>query len=130
MAHVAMSQMFSCMFQETANVREAREPSTRLKESKIQGREKLKPFWLIVYQWSVVHLQFSNIFSETCWPINPKFNAEHPWEGGTKVYINGPGQMTKMAAMRIYGNNLLQNRKFMILKLGMHHRGSSSTMFL
>ena len=27
-------------------------------------------------------------------------------EGGTKVYINGPGHMTKMAAMPIYGKNL------------------------
>ena len=27
-------------------------------------------------------------------------------EGGTKVYINGPGHMTKMAAMPIYGINL------------------------
>ena len=26
--------------------------------------------------------------------------------GGTKVCINGPGQMTKMAAMPIYGKNL------------------------
>ena len=31
---------------------------------------------------------------------------EPPWEGGTKVYINGPGHMTKMAAMPIYGKNL------------------------
>ena len=34
--------------------------------------------------------------------------------GGTKVYINGPGHMTKMAAMPIYGkhlkNLLLQNQ--------------------
>ena len=29
---------------------------------------------------------------------------EPPWEGGTKVCINGPGHMTKMAAMPIYGN--------------------------
>ena len=28
-----------------------------------------------------------------------------PWEGGTKVYINGPGHMTKMAATPIYGKN-------------------------
>ena len=28
---------------------------------------------------------------------------EPPWEGGTKVDINGPGHMTKMAAMPIYG---------------------------
>ena len=41
---------------------------------------------------------------------------EPPWEGGTKVFINGPGHMTKMAAMPIYGKNpsknlLLQNRR-------------------
>ena len=40
---------------------------------------------------------------------------EPPWEGGTKVYINGPGHMTKRAAMPIYGKNhknlLLQNQK-------------------
>ena len=50
---------------------------------------------------------FSNIFSsETAWPIKAKFYEEPPWEGGTKVYINGPGHMTKMAAMPIYGKNL------------------------
>ena len=48
----------------------------------------------------------SNVFSsETAWPIKAKFFVEHPWEGGTKVYINGPGHMTKMAAMPIYGKN-------------------------
>ena len=36
---------------------------------------------------------------------------ESPWEGETKVDINGPGYMTKMAAMPIYGKNLLQNQK-------------------
>ena len=58
---------------------------------------------------------FSKIFSETAWPIKAKFYVEPPWEGGTKVYINGPGHMTKMAAMPIYGKNLkhflLQNQK-------------------
>ena len=58
---------------------------------------------------------FSNVFSsETAWPIKAKFYVEPPWEGGTKVYINGPGHMTKMAAMPIYGKNLknlLQNQK-------------------
>ena len=50
---------------------------------------------------------FSKIFSsETAWPIKAKINAEPPWERGTKVYINGPGHMTKMAAMPIYGKNL------------------------
>ena len=50
---------------------------------------------------------FSNLFfSETAWPINAKFHVEPFWEGDTKVYINGPGHMTKMAAMLIYGKNL------------------------
>ena len=50
---------------------------------------------------------FSNIFfSETAWPINAKFHLEPPWEGGKKVYIIGPGHMTKMAAMPIYDKNL------------------------
>ena len=49
----------------------------------------------------------SNIFSsETAWPIKAKFYVEPPWEGGTKVCINGPGHMTKMAVMPIYGKSL------------------------
>ena len=70
---------------------------------------------LIGYPWirrpsasSVVRrpFTFSNIFSsETAWPIKVKFYVEPPWEGGTKVYINGPGHMTKMAATPIYGKN-------------------------
>ena len=35
-----------------------------------------------------------------------KFYLELPWEGETKVCINGPGHMTKMSAMPIYGKNL------------------------
>ena len=69
---------------------------------------------LIVYPCSGVRRRcrrrcppFSNVFSsETAWPIKAKFYVEPPWEGGTKVYINGPGHMTKMAAMPIYGKNL------------------------
>ena len=67
---------------------------------------------LIVYPCSAVHRcprrpPFSNVFSsETAWPIKVKFYVEPPWEGGTKVCINGLGHMTKMAAMPIYGKNL------------------------
>ena len=54
---------------------------------------------------------FSNVFfSETAWPIKVKFYVEPPLEVGTKVCINVPGHMTKMAAMPIYGKNL-QNRR-------------------
>ena len=49
----------------------------------------------------------SNVFSyETARPIKAKFYVKPPWEGGTKVCINGPGHMTKMAATPIYGKNL------------------------
>ena len=40
---------------------------------------------------------------------------EHLWEGGKKIYINGQGHMTEMAAMAInrktFKNLLLQNQK-------------------
>ena len=31
---------------------------------------------------------------------------ESPWDGGTKVCSNGPGHITKVTAMPIYGKNL------------------------
>ena len=50
---------------------------------------------------------FSNIFfSETTRPIEAKFHVEPPLDGGTKVYSNSPGHLTKMATMPIYGKNL------------------------
>ena len=70
---------------------------------------------LIVYPCSGVRPSYvvrrpstiSNVFSsETAWLIKAKFYVEPPWEGGTKVCINGPGHMTKIAAMPIYGKNL------------------------
>ena len=45
-------------------------------------------------------------FSKTPWPIKAKLHVEHPKEGGTKVCINGPGHMTKVATMPIYGKKL------------------------
>ena len=60
-----------------------------------------------VHRPSVICPPFSKIFSsETAWPIKAKFYVEPPLEGGTKVYINGPSHMTKMAAMPIYGKKL------------------------
>ena len=51
--------------------------------------------------------KFSNIFfSETTGPIEAKFHVEPPWDEGTKVCLNGPGHMTKMAAMPIYDKSL------------------------
>ena len=70
---------------------------------------------------------FSNISSETTGPIKVKFHMEPPWDGGTKVYSTGSGDMTKMAAMPIYGKNLTKiffsgTKRPMTLKLGMQHR--------
>ena len=71
---------------------------------------------LIVYQslWrpSVVRRPsaFRNNSSETTGPIELKFHMETP-----RICSNGPGHMTKMATMPIYGKNpfknLLQNQK-------------------
>ena len=66
---------------------------------------------LIVYSSSFrpsvgVRPPFSKIFSEAAWPIKAKFYVDPLWEEGTKVCINGPGHMTKMATMPIYGKNL------------------------
>ena len=52
-------------------------------------------------------LIFSNFFSSiTVRPIEAKFHVEPPWDGRTKIYSNGPGHRTKMAAMPIYDKNL------------------------
>ena len=48
--------------------------------------------------------KISNIFSsEIKGPFRARFYIEHLCLMGTKVYIIGPGHMTKMAAMPIYG---------------------------
>ena len=85
---------------------------------------------LIGYPWSGVRRRpstISNIFSETAWPIKAKFYVEPPWEGGTKVCINGPGHMTKMAATPIYGKNPSKifsgTGRPISTKLCMKHRG-------
>ena len=35
-------------------------------------------------------------------PVEAKFHMEILWDGRTKVYLNGPGHMTKMTALPIY----------------------------
>ena len=53
---------------------------------------------------------------------------KHLWEGGTNVFINNPGHMTKMAAMPIYDK--IPSKFFfsgttgpISTKLGMKHLG-------
>ena len=73
-------------------------------------------------------LRFSNIFSsETTGPIEAKFHMESQWDGGTKDFTRGLGDMTKMSAMPIYGRNpskifFSRTKRTMTLKLGMYHR--------
>ena len=38
-------------------------------------------------------------------PIEAKLHIQPLWDGGMKVCLNGPGHMTKIAAMSIYGKN-------------------------
>ena len=71
----------------------------------------------------------SKIFSsETTWPIKAKFYAKHPWEGRTKLCTNGPGHMTKIAAMPIYSKKPSQiffsrTGGPISTKLGMYNQG-------
>ena len=69
---------------------------------------------------------FKHLSSETTGPIKVKFHMELLWDGGTKVCSNGPGHITKMAAMPIYGKNIKKSSspelRPMALKLSMPHR--------
>ena len=37
-----------------------------------------------------------------------KFHVEPPWDRGMKICSNGPGHVTKMFAMTIYGKKTFQ----------------------
>ena len=55
----------------------------------------------------VCMLTFSNIFSsKTTVPIDVKFHMKPLWDRRTKVCSNGPGHMTSVTAVPIYGKNL------------------------
>ena len=61
----------------------------------------------------VVCSHFADVFSSgTTGQIEVKFHVEPPWDGGMKVCIRGPGHMTKLAAMPIYGKNLLLRNRW------------------
>ena len=67
---------------------------------------------VIVYPCSGICRRPSKIantfFSQTTWLTNAKLYMDSPLEEVTKVYINGPGHIAKMAAMPIYGINPLK----------------------
>ena len=49
---------------------------------------------------------YSNIFSETAWPIKAKLYVKLCKEEGMKICINGHGHMTKITAIVINSKNL------------------------
>ena len=52
-----------------------------------------------------LHRGFIHVFDhhfQTNHLIKTKFLVDPSWEGGTKVYINALGRMTKMAATPVY----------------------------
>ena len=65
---------------------------------------------------------FKNVFLRNHWADWSQISYEVS-TGGSKVYSNGPGHMTKMAAMPVYGKIFFSwTRRPMTLKLGMLHR--------
>ena len=51
-------------------------------------------------------MTLENFFSSiTTRPIEAKFHVEPPWDEEMIACPNGPGHMTKMAAMPIYDKN-------------------------
>ena len=63
-------------------------------------------------------LIFLNFFlSITTRPVEAKFHVEPPWNKRTKASSNGPGHMTKMATMPIYGKTF-ENLLLWKLKVG------------
>ena len=45
-------------------------------------------------------------YLEAAGPIEAKFHVEPPWDEGMKNCSNGPGHMTNITTMPIYGNIL------------------------
>ena len=53
-----------------------------------------------------LRFNISNLFFlQTAWLIETEFYVAPPWDGGMIDCANGPGYMTSMAAMPIYGKN-------------------------
>ena len=52
---------------------------------------------------------FKLLLLETARLIEAKCHVELPWDGEIKICSNGPGHMTNMAAMPMYGKNFKKN---------------------
>ena len=53
---------------------------------------------LIAYPFSDIRPLPSGVYHFQRYSPKPLYQSKTPWEGGTTVYINGPGSMTKIAA--------------------------------
>ena len=72
-----------------------------------------------------LRFNISNLFFlQIAWLIETKFYVAPPWDEGMIDCAIGPGYMTSMAAMPIYGKNFKKiffsgNKRLMTLKVGM-----------
>ena len=69
----------------------------------------------------------SKIFCfESARPIKAKFDRKFLSKGGTSVFMNNPGHMTKMATLSIYGKNPSKifsgTGEHILSKLGIKHQ--------
>ena len=92
----------------------------------LYGNQKTRSF-IDLGPRSLRFTTFSDFFSlENARPIEARFHMKPPWDERTKACSNGPGHLTNMAAMLIYGKNLKEPSSVepkwpMILKVGMQH---------
>ena len=61
---------------------------------------------------SAYELVPNDFSSETIGPVVTKFHMYPPWVGGSTRCSNGPGHMTKMAVMPIYGKKRQKSVRF------------------
>ena len=64
------------------------------------------PLSVVLHRTLLLSTLVKHLLLRNHWANQSQFHMELLWDGGTKVCSNGPGRMTKMAAMPIYGKNL------------------------
>ena len=71
---------------------------------------------------------FQPLLLQSCWVHWSQFQVEHLWVGRMEVCSNGPGHLTQMASMPIYGKNPLkiffsEPHRPITFELGIQHQG-------
>ena len=67
-----------------------------LKKKNNVGPQRLVCATPVQYACIYYHKKYSNISSETAWPIKAKFYMEHLCKGGSNVNVNNPGHTNKL----------------------------------